>query len=138
MAHQLSDVVSVRVDSATGVMKTISGSVNSVTIDGGNGLVDDTGMGDSSHTEIRDIGPVKKITLNGFIDTTTEAIILPLVAAGTSQTKSIEIGIISGKYISGETNVGNVSWNAPVGLQTWSAEYSSTSGDGFDHTSVAI
>ncbi len=138
MSHALSDVAGVRVDNASGTLTTISGDVTNATINGGNGLVEDTGLGDSNRTEQRDIGAVKGITLTGMMNSTTRGIYGPLAAAGTSATKTIEVTLASGQYITGEANIGTVSVSIPVGLQTWTAEYRSTSGDGFDYTSVAL
>lgn len=140
MAHNLSDVAAVRVDddSGTSIMVTISGDITNVAINGGNGLVEDTGLGDANRTEQRDIGTVKGIALTGMMNSTTMGIYGPLAARGTSITKTIEIALASGQFISGEANIGPVALSIPVGLQTFTAEYRSTSGSGFDYTSVAI
>lgn len=138
MAHWLSDLAGFKVDDATGVLTDISGSVTNLTVDGGNNLIQDTGLGDANHTEMRDIGAVKKMTIALMINSTTEAIFGPLAAGGTSVAKTVEANFASGWYISGETNVGKVTMVSPVGLQTASAEFSSLNGSGFDRTSVAL
>lgn len=138
MAHQKSDVAGFWIDSATGVLTDISGSVNSLELAGGNALVDDTGLGDANRTELNDIGTVKRFSISGFVNTTTYAIFAPLAASGTSISKTVQALFITGNYISGEANVGEVSLSVPIGLQTWSATVSSTSGSGFDNTSVAL
>ena len=126
MSHALSDVAGVRVDNASGTLTDISGDVTNAAINGGNGLVEDTGLGDSNRTEQRDIGAVKGITLTGMMNSTTRGIYGPLAAEGTSTTKTIEVTLASGQYITGEANIGPVSLSIPVGLQTWTAEYRST------------
>jgi hypothetical protein len=138
MAHLLSDVAAVKLDNATGVLTVISGSVNSVSVDGGNASIQDTGIGDARHTEANDLKPVQTMTLSGFIDTTSAAIIGPLIN-GTSVMKSVEVQTLSGSYLStNSARVGTVSRSIPVGLQTWSLELRSAASEGFNHTSVAL
>lgn len=137
MAHQLSSAAGVSLDDNTGVLVDISGSVNSVTINGGNATVEDTGIGDAVRTEILDLGIVNSITLNGMVNTTTEAIIAPLVN-GTAVQKTVQVLTISGQYLSGEANTAAVNWSIPIGLQTWSLELRSSAVTGFARTSVAL
>lgn len=136
--HELSDVTGFSVDNAAGVLTDISVSVTNVTFNGGNGLVQNTGLGDNNHTEQRDIGIVKSMSIAGMINGTTGGIFEPIVAAGTSVTKTVQALLRSGQYISGEANIGPTDMNIPVGLKTFSAEFRSTSGDGWDYTSVAL
>lgn len=138
MPHLKSDVTGFWIDNQSGTLTAISGSTNSLELAGGNALVDDTGLGDANHTEINDIGIVKRFTASGFINTTTYNIFGPLAAKGTSITKTVQALFLSGKYISGEASVGEVTLSVPIGLQTWSATFSSTAGSGFDTTSVAL
>jgi len=138
MGHQLSSAASFWISGeATSVLSDISGDINNVTYNGGNGLVEDTGLGDSVRTEIADLGIVNSFNITGMINTTTEAIIGPLLN-GTSATKTIQLQSISGQYYSGTANIGPVSLSIPIGLQTFSAEFRSASGTGFDRTSVSI
>jgi hypothetical protein len=138
MAHLLSDVAHVKIDDSTAALVDISGSVNSVSIDGGNASVQDTGIGDGRHTEVNDILPIQTITLSGWLDSTSEAIISPLVP-GTSLVKSVEILQLSGQYISSDSaRVGTVNRSVPIGLQTWSLELRSGDTTGFIRTSVAL
>jgi len=138
MSHDLSDVAGFWVDSATGVLTDISGDINNLSINGGNALIDDTGLGDSNRTEQRDLGAVKRMSITFMMNSTTDAIFAPLVAAGTAVAKTVQAKLRTGSYISGESNVGAVSLSVPVGMQTGTAEFSSLSGSGFDHTSVAL
>lgn len=138
MAHNLSDVAGFSADNAAGALTDISGDITNVAINGGNGLVEDTGLGDANRTEQRDIGVVKGVSITGMLNSTTLAIYGPLAAAGTSAAKTIQVALTGAQYISGESNVGQVSFSIPIGLQTFTAEYRSTSGAGFDFTSVAL
>lgn len=137
MAHLLSDVAGFKVDNASGSITDISGSVNSVSLDGGNASVQDTGLGDTRHTEINDIKPIMTISVNGMLNTTTRAIFAP-IAKGTSVAKSVEVKLLSGQFLSGESRVGSVSFSVPVGLQTWSCEFRSADSTGFQATTVAL
>ena len=136
MAHLLSDVTTVRIDNESGSITAYSGSINSVTIDGGDTLIEDTGLGDTRRTEIQDLKPIQTIVLNGFINTTTESLVDSLVA-GTSLAKTVEIKQLSTQYISGEGLVESVSRSIPVGLQTFSLTFHSANSTGFVRTSVA-
>lgn len=135
MAHITSDVASFKVDDSAGSIATISGSVNSVTVDGGDNLLDDTGLGDSQHSVISGLGQPTTITVNGWLDSTTEAIFAPIVG-GTSITKTIDIGLVSGQFLSGEAHMTSVSLGASVdAVSTWSCTFQAQSG--LTRTSVA-
>lgn len=125
MAHVNSQVASLRLDDATGAIATISGSTVNVTVNdaGGTPLLDDTGLGDARHTQIFDIKIQAQGSANGWLNSTTEAIFAPLVN-GTSITKTIGIGLVSGQYLNGEVFIRNVQLNQAVGsIGTWSFDY---------------
>ena len=136
MAHLLSDVATVRLDNASDSITDISGSINSVVVEGGNALVEDTGIGDSRRTEIPDVNPIQSITLNGWIDTTSELIVSPLID-GTSLAKTIEIKQLTGVFLSGEGQVEAVTRSLPIGLQTFSLTLHSADTTGFIRTTLA-
>ena len=138
MAHDNSSVAGFFVDSSTGVLTDISAHVNNVTINGGNGLIQDTGLGFDRHTETLDIQPVATIAVTYMCNSTTDAIFSPVLASGTTVAKTVQVLLRSGSYISGESNIGPVSQSIPIGLQTGTTEFHSTSSTGFDHTSVAL
>ncbi len=137
MPHQLSSAVRFKMDNASAALTDISGSINNITVNGGNGLVEDTGMGDSVRTQIRDIGIINTIDITGMVNSTTYTIFAPLVN-GTSLAKTVEVRLVSGQYLSGESDVGAVSFSVPIGLQTFTAQFASNSNTGFDATSVAL
>lgn len=137
MAHLLSDVVEVKLDDSTASFVDISGSVTTVTADGGNASVDDTGLGDARHTEINDIKPIQTLTLALMVNSTSEAIVVPL-QQGTSLAKTVSVKFITGQYLGGESRVGTVSNSVPIGLQTASLELRSADVTGFIRTSVAF
>lgn len=137
MAHQISSAAGFSIDDSTGVLADISGSVNNMSINGGNGLIEDTGLGDSVRTEIRDVGIVNSISITFMVDSTTEAIFSPLIN-GTSVQKTVQAKLIDGLYLSGEAFVGPVGFSIPIGLQTGTIELRSASSTGFDRTSEAL
>lgn len=137
MAHQISSAAEFRVDNAAATLTDISGSVNNLAIAGGNGLIEDTGLGDAVRTEIRDVGIVNSMNITFMVNSTTEAIFAPLVN-GTSVQKTVQAQLVSGQYLSGEAYVGPVSFSVPIGLQTGTAEFRSSSNTGFDRTSVSL
>jgi hypothetical protein len=135
MGHVISDIASFKMDSSTGVIKTVSGSVNAITIDGGQELVEDTGIGDTRRTVVAGLANATTVTVNGWIDSTTEAITTPILD-GTSITKTIDIGLVSGQFLSGEAWPEAVSHGISVGaLTTWSITFRAS--NGLTRTSVA-
>ena len=137
MANQFSSDAGFSVDNAAGTLTDISGYVNNLTVSGGNELVDDTGLGDSVRHEATGISPVNEMSITAFVNSTTEAIFAPLVN-GTSVAKTVQAQVISGQYISGESNVATVSFSVPIGLQTVTATFRSSDASGFSRTSVAL
>jgi hypothetical protein len=136
MANWLSDVAGFSVDNSGGTLTDISEYINSVGLTGGNALVDITGLGHTRHMEQRDIDPVMSITVNGWLNSTTSPIILPLLE-GTGVARTINLKYATGYHSNGEANVGPVSVSTSIGLQTFSAEFRSAAVAGFAYTSVA-
>lgn len=135
MAHVNSDAASFRLDDATGSIAIISGSVNSLTMDGGQALLDDTGLGDTRHTVVAGLANATTVTCNGWLDSTSEAIFAPLLD-GTSITKTIGVELITGSYWNGEAWPEAVSFSANIdALQTWSCTFRAS--NGLTSTSVA-
>ena len=122
----------------TSILSDISEYVNSVTHNGGNALVDDTGLSQPTHTEARDINPVNELSITFFVNSTTSAIFGPLKAAGTGASKTVQYQEGSSVYYSGSALVGSVSTSTPIGLQTGTTMFHSDSGTGFTRTSVSV
>lgn len=122
----------------TSVLTDIGEWVNNATHNGGNALVDDTGLGQGTRTEAYDIGNPNVINITYFLNSTTSPIFGPLLADGTSVSKTIQLQEGSSVYYSGSAVVGPVSHSKPIGLQTGTCEFHSDSGTGFTRTSVSI
>jgi hypothetical protein len=135
MAHKSYKDVAVKIDNAAGALTAITGSVNQLSLAAALNLLDDSGMGDDDKTFLPGMHG-KTISLNGWVDSTTEGIFGPLVADRTSVTKTVELynGI---KYYNGEVYPGNVQISgAADALETWSSDF--TFADGMNRTSVAL
>lgn len=135
MAHQTYKAVTVRIDGAAATLVAITGSVNSQSIQGVLNLLEDVGMGDSDGTVLPGVHR-KTVSLNGFVNSTTEGIFGPLVTARTSISKTYEIynGV---KYYNGEVWPGNVQFSGNADdLQVWSADL--TFDGAANRTSVAL
>lgn len=137
MTDQISSAAAFSVDNASGTLTDISSSVTDLQISGGNELLENTGLGQAVRSEIRGLSPVNMMTITFKVNSTTEPIFAPLVN-GTSTQKTVQARLISGKYLSGESYVGPVSFSVPIGLQTGTAEFHSSTTTGFNRTSVAL
>ena len=135
MAHENSEVVAIGLDDESGSLADISGSINSVSWDGGQELLEDTGMGDGRRTVIAGLADASNIQLNGMHNSTTRAIFAPVVD-GTSITKTVELQLASGDVYTGEVWPERVTgFNAQVGqINTWSCALRAQ--DGLTSTSV--
>lgn len=129
MAHRNSNAVYVYVDNTVGTITNLSGDVNSLTFDGGQNLLDDTGMSDTRHTVIKGLANASNVSLNGWLDSTTEAIWGPVID-GTSITKTVAISFdSSSSWWTGEVWPESVTLSAGIDeLQTWSAELRAQNG----------
>jgi hypothetical protein len=109
-----------KIDSSTGVLTDISAYVNSQTLASAITDLDTTGMGATSKTRQNGLAD-KSIPLNGFTNSTTEAIFGPLLN-GTSVTKTVEFKAATGKYYNGEFLPTQIQFSgSPDTLEVWSA-----------------
>ncbi len=134
MAHETSKVTGFAMDNASATLVSISGSVNQIGISGGTEQYEDTGLGDTRHTFVLGLGTPVQVTVNGYLNSTTRAIVLPLVN-GTSVNKTIELKMATGEYWTGESIPTNVNADSKMGaLNTWSITFQAN--DGLTETSV--
>lgn len=101
MTHEISKDVGFAMDNTAGTLVDLSGSINSLTVDGGQNLLEDTGMGDTRVTLLPGLANASTVQVNGFHNSTTRAIVMPLVDR-TSVTKTIEVKLATGDYWTGE------------------------------------
>jgi hypothetical protein len=128
--------IRIRVDNASGTLADISAYVNQQSLQRAIGLLDDTGLGNEESTFTPGLGSVK-IALNGFVNTTTEAIFGPLISDNTSATKTVEFRAFANRFYNGETWVTDIQISGSKdSLETWSANFNFTGAA--NRTSVAL
>lgn len=121
MANWNTQYSDLKIDSATGVLTSIGAYINSADVEGGQNLLDDTGLGMSNESMTPGLGTATRISINGFLNSTTEAIFGPLVD-GTSVQKTVELKHFTGRYHYGEVWPESVRLNkSPGQLQLFSA-----------------
>lgn len=136
MGHETSEVTGFAIDNESGTLTDISGSVNTLTHDGGQELLEDTGLGDGRRTVVAGLANASNVQVNGMHNSTTRAIFGPVVD-GTSITKTVEVQYASGDIYTGEVWPETITGlSANVGqLNTWSAALRAQ--DGLTNTSVS-
>ncbi len=113
-------------DNASASLVDISVYTNGQDLDRTIDLLEDTGEGLEERTYVPGIGGTK-YSVNGFVNTTTDAIFGPLVSDNTSLTKTAAFKVHSARFYKGECWVGNVKYSGSRDtLQTWSAELTFT------------
>lgn len=122
------------IDDTTGVLTDISAYVNQQELERTVALLDDTGEGLEERTKVPGLGE-GRLTVNGFVNTTTEAIFGPLVEDNTSITKTVAYRQHSTRFFKAECWLPSVRFSGSrEDLQTFSVELEKTGA--FDRTSV--
>lgn len=122
------------IDNAAGSLTDIKAYVNSQELSRAIALQEDTGEGLEERTFLPGLGS-GAFTINGFVNTTTDAIFGPLISDNTSLTKTVAYRESSGRFYKGEVWVNNVRYSGDrESLQTFSAEATITGA--FTRTSV--
>lgn len=112
-----------KIDSSTGVLTDVSDAVNSASMQAAFSILEHVGLGDSETGSVQGVRQLVRLSLNGFINTTTDGIFGPILAAGTTITKTVEFQESSSRYYNGEWNFSNVQISGSSDtIQTWSAE----------------
>jgi hypothetical protein len=119
MAHLISKDADFKLDNASASLTSIKGSVNNASIQGIQDALDDSGLGDEERTYVYGLAG-STLPVNGWLDSTTEAIFGPLVGNRTSITKTFAI-YLGNKWFTGEALPQDVTLTGNVGeIQTWS------------------
>jgi len=119
MAYKTFKDSTIKIDNASGTITSITAYTNQASIQGAMDTLEVTALGDEAK-EYEAGTASASLPLNGFINSTTNAIFGPLVGARTSITKSFCFG--NGvRYFTGEAwpSSTKISGNANE-LQTWS------------------
>jgi len=126
MANKTHRDMALHIDNASAALTNISAYVNQQALQRAVNLLEDTGMGLEESTFLPGLGGTK-IPINGFVNTTTDAIFGPLISDNTSLTKTVAFQAYSGRFYKGETWVGSVEYSGTAdSLETFSAELTFT------------
>jgi hypothetical protein len=133
MANKTYRDISLKVDSATGTLTEINTYINQASIQATLSLMEDTALGDDERSYLPDLAGAT-VTINGFINSTTDGIFGPLIGQRTTITKTVQYG--NGvKFYYGEAFPNNVQTSGAVGsLLAFSADF--TFDGGVTRTSV--
>lgn len=133
MANKTYRDISLKVDSATGTLTEINTYINQASIQATLSLMEDTALGDDERSYLPDLAGAT-VTINGFINSTTDGIFGPLIGQRTTITKTVQYG--NGiRYYYGEAFPNNVQVSGAVGsLLSFSADF--TFDGGITRTSV--
>ena len=130
MANLIGKAMGFKIDNSSASLTDISDYVNSQSLQFAVNILQDTGMGDAKHTTLQGIAQPTKIPLNGWVNTTTDALFGPQIATATSVTKTFEYrthatnstGTV-GRFYNGEVLLSNIQYSGSVdNMQTFSAD----------------
>lgn len=125
-----------KIDNAAGTLTSIKAYLNQVDYQRSLDLIEDTAMSDTNKSYLHGIGGTT-FSLSGMVNSTTDAIFGPLVAAATSVTKTIEWKAYAARFYNGESFITNVSYSGKTNsLQTFSV--SLTIDGAVNRTSVGL
>lgn len=120
MANKTYADLAVKIDDSTGALTAITCSINTVDIEGTQTTLDDTTICDTNMSVLPGISG-GTLSVNGFVNSTTEGIFGPLVGQRTSTSKTCQFynGI---KYYRGEFYPTSVKFSGSMqALQVFSA-----------------
>ena len=125
-----------KIDNASASITAITSYVNQVSLQRAINLLDDSSLADANRSVLTGLTKTT-LSINGFVNTTTDGIFGPLIATATSITKTVEYGAYTGRYYNGEVLLSNVQYSGSVdNLQTFSADM--TFDGAVTRTSVAL
>ena len=125
-----------KIDNASASITAITSYVNQASLQRAINLLDDSSLADANRSVLTGLAGTT-LSINGFVNTTTDGIFGPLIATATSITKTVEYGAYTGRYYNGEVLLSNVQYSGRVdNLQTFSADM--TFDGAVTRTSVAL
>jgi len=135
MANKTYRDMVIKVDNSTG-LQTITAFVSSSDLTRALDIIEDSSMSDTNRSYLHGIAGTT-FSISGMVNTTTDAIYGPLIAAATSVTKTVQITAYTNRAYRAETLVTNVRYSGSVnGLETFSADH--TVDGAVTRTSVAL
>ena len=125
MANLTGKNITFQVDNEPNAITDISQHVNQASLQAIMTMIEDSALGDTDRTYLAGMHG-KTIPINGYWNSTTEAIYGPLVSARTSLTKTVEYGD-GNMYYNGEALVNNVQVSGSIDtVETFSADHTIT------------
>lgn len=110
------------IDNAAGTFADLTSYVNQESLQRAINLLEDTSLADANRSVLTGLAGTT-ISVNGFVNTTTDGIFGPLIATATSVTKTTQYGAYTGRFYYGEALVSNIQYSGSVdSLQTFSAD----------------
>lgn len=125
-----------KIDNASASLTAITQYLNQVDLQRTLDLIEDTAMSDTNRQYLHGLGGTT-FTISGMVNSTTDGIFGPLIAAATSVTKTFEYKAYTARYYNGEVLLTNVQYSGSTNsLQTFSA--SATIDGAVTRTAVAL
>lgn len=125
-----------RLDNASATITNYTAYLNQVDLQRTLDLIEDTAMSDTNRQYLHGLAGTT-FTISGMVNSTTDAVFGPLIAAATSITKSFEYKAFTGRYYTGEVLLTNVQYSGSTNsLQTFSA--SATIDGAVNRTTAAL
>ena len=110
-----------KIDNASASLTAITQYLNQVDLQRTLDLIEDTAMSDTNRQYLHGLGGTT-FTISGMVNSTTDGIFGPLIAAATSVTKTFEYKAYTARYYNGEVLLTNVQYSGSTNsLQTFSA-----------------
>lgn len=122
MANKTYKDVTFKIDNASATLTDISAFCNQASLQRSINLLEDTSFSDANRSVLTGLAGTT-VSINGFVNTTTDGIFGPLIATATSVTKTTQYGAYTGRFYYGEALVSNVQYSGSVdSLQTFSCD----------------
>jgi hypothetical protein len=121
MANLIHKDARFKIDDATGSLADITAYVNNLSIDGVQDNIEDTALSDGNQSFLPGVAGATG-TMNGMVNTTTDAIFGALIGQRTSKTKTVELMMKTGAlFLNGEAYPSGVTYGVGNNaLQTFS------------------
>ena len=125
-----------KIDGAGGTLIDIKAFLNQADLAAALDLIEDTAMGDTKRQYIPGLSG-NTLTINGMVNSTTDAIFGPLISAATSVSKTVEFKAYATRFYNGEVFATGVTYSGSTNsLQTFSANL--TIDGALNRTTVAL
>lgn len=125
-----------KIDNASASLTSIKAYLNQVDLQRTLDLIEDSAMSDTNRSYLHGLAGTT-LTINGMVNSTTDAIFGPFINAATSVTKTAEWKAYTARYYNGEVLLSNVQYSGSTNsLQTFSV--SMTFDGAVNRTSVGL